>query len=89
MAQAQTLLNVPEKASSILLSSSPGELTKPGQEREFRNSLKGQHITIPNLYSLLPEWKVKLHPQYERARDEVFNPWIRRYVRPTYMENFK
>ncbi|EFE40857.1 hypothetical protein TRV_04416 [Trichophyton verrucosum HKI 0517] len=42
----------------------------------FRNSLKGQEASIPSLYSLFPEWSPKLHEEYERARDEVINPWL-------------
>ncbi|EZF34979.1 hypothetical protein H109_04761 [Trichophyton interdigitale MR816] len=44
--------------------------------QEFRNSLKGQEISIPSLYSLFPEWSPRLHEGYERARDEVINPWL-------------
>ncbi|KAJ5963615.1 terpenoid synthase [Penicillium vulpinum] len=43
---------------------------------KFRESLQGQPVYLPNLYSLLPEWKVRIHPQYRRAREEVLNPWI-------------
>ncbi|KAL4913980.1 terpenoid synthase [Aspergillus aurantiobrunneus] len=47
---------------------------------EFRQSIRGQTATLPNLYALFPEWKPRLHAEYERARDEVLNPWIERWV---------
>lgn len=49
---------------------------------QFRNSLKGQRVTIPSLYSLFPDWNNKLHKDYQRARDQVLNPWLKRYVYP-------
>ncbi|OOF91999.1 hypothetical protein ASPCADRAFT_399843 [Aspergillus carbonarius ITEM 5010] len=48
--------------------------------QEFRTRLKGQVVTIPDLYNLFPEWKPKLHDQYETARDNVLNPWLERWV---------
>jgi hypothetical protein len=45
---------------------------------EFRLSVRGQTGSLPNLYYLFPEWKPLLHPEYERARDEVLNPWLER-----------
>ncbi|KAM5507116.1 hypothetical protein McanMca71_002025 [Microsporum canis] len=59
-------------------SSAAPETLLPHQE--FRKSLKGQEASIPNLYSLLPEWSPRLHKEYERARDEVVNPWLQRWV---------
>ncbi|EAW13942.1 terpene synthase family protein [Aspergillus clavatus NRRL 1] len=47
---------------------------------DFRDSLRGQSVVLPNLYSLFPEWKPRLHPEYARARDESLNPWIERWV---------
>ncbi|KAL3472130.1 isoprenoid synthase domain-containing protein [Aspergillus californicus] len=46
----------------------------------FRESLRGQTVTIPNIYHLLPEWKPRMHDEYQRARDKVLNPWIDRWV---------
>ncbi|KAJ5116960.1 hypothetical protein N7456_001308 [Penicillium angulare] len=46
----------------------------------LRESLKGQHVTIPSMYKVFPEWKPQIHPQYLKARDEVLNPWIDRWV---------
>ncbi|KAI9376182.1 isoprenoid synthase domain-containing protein [Aspergillus egyptiacus] len=48
--------------------------------QEFRQSIRGQKATLPNFYTLFPDWKPVLHPEYERARDEVLNPWIQRWV---------
>ncbi|KAE8151972.1 terpenoid synthase [Aspergillus avenaceus] len=47
---------------------------------EFWKSIRGQTTTLPNLYLLFPNWEPRLHPEYLRARDEVFNPWIERWV---------
>lgn len=49
------------------------------RHKAFRWSLEGQTVTIPSMYKLLPEWQPNLHEEYERARDETLNPWIRRY----------
>ncbi|RAH39862.1 terpene synthase family protein [Aspergillus brunneoviolaceus CBS 621.78] len=46
----------------------------------FRQTIRGQTATLPDLYALFPEWKAEIHPDYERARDEVLNPWIERWV---------
>ncbi|KAL2833007.1 isoprenoid synthase domain-containing protein [Aspergillus cavernicola] len=46
----------------------------------FRESLQGQTVTIPNIYHLLPEWKPRMHDEYQRARDKALNPWIERWV---------
>ncbi|OGE47635.1 hypothetical protein PENARI_c039G03306 [Penicillium arizonense] len=46
----------------------------------FRESLEGQTITIPNIYQLIPGWNPRLHKEYERARDDILNPWIERWV---------
>ncbi|KAJ5355415.1 uncharacterized protein N7496_012627 [Penicillium cataractarum] len=46
----------------------------------FRESLEGQIVTIPSIYKLLPEWQPNLHEDYERAREEELDPWIRRWV---------
>lgn len=43
-------------------------------------SLKGQQVTIPSIYETFPKWEAKAHPDYEKARDEVLNPWIDRLV---------
>lgn len=52
----------------------------PVSHVDFRASLKGQRVSIPNLYALFPEWKARIHVDYEKARDEVYNPWLERYV---------
>ncbi|KAF9893955.1 hypothetical protein FE257_008926 [Aspergillus nanangensis] len=44
----------------------------------FRKAIQGQKATLPNFYSLFPDWNPVLHPEYERARDEILNPWIER-----------
>ncbi|KAL4962485.1 terpene synthase family protein [Aspergillus stella-maris] len=44
------------------------------------SSLEGQSVKVPNLLKLLPPSSIKLHLDYEKARDEELNPWIRRYV---------
>jgi hypothetical protein len=49
------------------------------RHKAFRGSLEGQTVTIPSIYKLLPEWQPNLHEEYERARDETLDPWIRRY----------
>ncbi|KAL2833310.1 terpenoid synthase [Aspergillus cavernicola] len=43
-------------------------------------SLQGQHVQLPNLRKLFPSWKLEIHRDYERARDNILNPWIRRWV---------
>ncbi|KAL4971598.1 terpenoid synthase [Aspergillus desertorum] len=59
----------------------PEQTTNPAlSHAEFRVSIRGQKATLPNLYSLFPDWKPELHPEYERARDEVLNPWLERWV---------
>ncbi|KAJ5185255.1 hypothetical protein N7491_006875 [Penicillium cf. griseofulvum] len=45
----------------------------------FRKSLQGERATIPNLYDLFPEWRPRLHPDLQKARDEVLDPWLERY----------
>ncbi|KAL2864293.1 terpene synthase family protein [Aspergillus lucknowensis] len=47
---------------------------------KFRASISGQKATIPNFYTVFPGWTPNIHPEYERARDEVLNPWIERWV---------
>ncbi|KAL4862196.1 hypothetical protein BDV12DRAFT_207368 [Aspergillus spectabilis] len=47
---------------------------------EFRESIRGQQATLPNFYTLFPDWKPDLHPEYGRAREEFLNPWIERWV---------
>lgn len=54
------------------------------RHKAFRGSLEGQTVTIPSMYKLLPEWQPNLHEEYERARDETLDPWIRRYF-PTFL----
>ncbi|KAL4920040.1 terpenoid synthase [Aspergillus aurantiobrunneus] len=49
------------------------------QESVWR-SLEGQHVQVPNLLNLFPTFRVKIHSEYERSRDEVLNPWIRRWI---------
>ncbi|KAL4877963.1 isoprenoid synthase domain-containing protein [Aspergillus karnatakaensis] len=49
-------------------------------QEEIWRSIHGQKVDIPNLLQLFPTWTLKLHPEYARARDEVLNPWIRRWV---------
>ncbi|KAJ5621614.1 hypothetical protein N7528_006397 [Penicillium herquei] len=48
--------------------------------KALRESLKGQNVTIPSMYKVFPEWKPQMHPQYVKARDEVLNPWIDRWI---------
>ncbi|KAL2844068.1 terpenoid synthase [Aspergillus pseudoustus] len=50
------------------------------KQADFWVSLEGQHVRVPYLPRLFPSWKARLHPEYERGRDEVLNPWIRRWV---------
>jgi hypothetical protein len=52
-------------------------LNKETEQDNFWLSVKGQHVRVPYLPNLFLSWKAKLHPDYERARDEVLNPWIR------------
>ncbi|KAF7951483.1 hypothetical protein EAE96_006792 [Botrytis aclada] len=63
---------------SIDLARAEHESEAPHQE--FLKPLKGQTAIIPNLYSLFPEWKQKLHKDHERARNDVLNPWLARWV---------
>ncbi|KAL2808542.1 terpenoid synthase [Aspergillus granulosus] len=57
------------------------QTTQPTKSlEEFRASIRGQRATLPNFYAIFPDWKPDLHPEYERARDEVLNPWIERWV---------
>ncbi|KAL5002000.1 terpenoid synthase [Aspergillus recurvatus] len=52
--------------------------------------IRGQKATLPNLYALFPDWKPVLHPEYERARDEVLNPWLECWVpNPTTARKFQ
>jgi hypothetical protein len=44
-------------------------------------ALQGQHVIVPNVRQLFPSWKPRIHVEYEKARDEVLNPWIRRWVK--------
>lgn len=68
----------PHKKGVLYKAATAPETLLPHQE--FRNSLKGQEISIPSLYSLFPEWSPRLHEEYERARDEVINPWLDRWA---------
>ncbi|KAL4906192.1 hypothetical protein BDW74DRAFT_177213 [Aspergillus multicolor] len=47
---------------------------------EFRESIRGQKATLPTFYSLFPEWRPVLHPEYEKVRDDILNPWLERWV---------
>ncbi|KAL2826947.1 isoprenoid synthase domain-containing protein [Aspergillus pseudoustus] len=57
----------------------PSIIEQSNQDAIWR-SLTGQTVSVPNLAKLLPSWDFKIHPEYERARDEFLNPWIRRWV---------
>ncbi|KAJ5671880.1 hypothetical protein N7507_001007 [Penicillium longicatenatum] len=46
----------------------------------FRESLGGQKVTIPNVYEILPEWKPRTHKEYKRAKEDVLDPWIEKWV---------
>ncbi|KAJ5702268.1 hypothetical protein N7488_009816 [Penicillium malachiteum] len=46
----------------------------------LRDTLEGQKITIPSIYQTFPNWKVRLHQDYQKARDEALNPWLRKWV---------
>ncbi|KAL4799522.1 isoprenoid synthase domain-containing protein [Aspergillus venezuelensis] len=46
---------------------------------DLRKTIEGQHVTVPSLYQLAPDWKPSIHPDYVKAR-EVLDPWIRRWV---------
>ncbi|GFN14976.1 terpene synthase family protein [Aspergillus tubingensis] len=56
------------------------EFYNSDQYIQLRESIKGRNVTIPNLYKLLPDWELKIHPMYQKARDECLAPWMRRYV---------
>ncbi|KAL3475417.1 terpenoid synthase [Aspergillus californicus] len=43
-------------------------------------SIQHQQVQVPNLGRLFPSWKARIHPEYEKCRDEVLNPWIRHWV---------
>ncbi|KAL5340249.1 terpenoid synthase [Aspergillus crustosus] len=49
-------------------------------QEDIWRSINGQHVQIPNMLQLFPSWTLKLHPEYDRARDEILDPWIRRWV---------
>ncbi|GKZ30060.1 terpene cyclase [Aspergillus brasiliensis] len=51
------------------------------RRQQLCESLKGQCVVLPNLYSLFPDWTPTLHPDYVKARDESTNPWIERFVK--------
>ena len=53
-------------------------LHTPQALEKFRASFGGQKTTLPNFYSIFPDWKPFLHSEYRRVRDEVLNPWIER-----------
>ncbi|KAL2842627.1 terpenoid synthase [Aspergillus pseudodeflectus] len=55
-------------------------LNKETEQDNFWRLLEGQHVRVPYLPNLFPSWKARLHSDYERARDEVLNPWIRTWV---------
>ncbi|KAL4764236.1 terpene synthase family protein [Aspergillus foveolatus] len=69
----------------------PERTTNPALSlAEFRKSIRGQKATLPNFYSLFPDWIPDLHPEYERARDEILNPWLERWVpNPTTARKFQ
>ena len=56
------------------------EQAKETPYKTFRESLDGQTVTIPSIYKLVPEWQPNLHEDYLRAREEVLDPWIMKYV---------
>jgi hypothetical protein len=55
-------------------------ITEQSNQDAMWRSLNGQTVSVPNLFKLLPSWKLKIHPEYERMRDEFLNPWIRQSV---------
>ncbi|KAJ5776525.1 uncharacterized protein N7511_001536 [Penicillium nucicola] len=56
------------------------DILKPAVHVNFRKSLQGQKVTIPSIYETFPEWKPQVHPEYKRARAEVLDPWIQKWV---------
>ncbi|KAJ5718943.1 hypothetical protein N7493_007398 [Penicillium malachiteum] len=46
----------------------------------LRESILGQKVTIPSIYETFPDWKPRVHHDYQRTRDEVLNPWIQKLV---------
>ncbi|OGM44849.1 hypothetical protein ABOM_006119 [Aspergillus bombycis] len=55
-------------------------MLQPTLHADFWQSIRGQTAMLPNLYMLFADWKPSLHPEYPRARDEILNPWIERWV---------
>ncbi|KAJ5887669.1 hypothetical protein N7495_007710, partial [Penicillium taxi] len=55
-------------------------LTGATAHAALRRSILGQKVTIPSIYKTFPEWKPQQHQDYKRARDEVLNPWIEKWV---------
>ncbi|KAL2867731.1 terpene synthase family protein [Aspergillus lucknowensis] len=50
------------------------------QYTKLRKSIRGQYVTIQNLFRLLPDWQPNIHQDYSKAREESLNPWLRRWV---------
>ncbi|KAJ0424720.1 terpenoid synthase [Aspergillus carlsbadensis] len=66
-------------ASLTTTSTNPGlKINLPHQD--FRRTLRGQRATIPNLNDLFPEWTPRFHPDWQKAREEVLDPWLQRWV---------
>lgn len=61
--------------------------TEPAAHVALRKSILGQTITIPSIYETFPDWKPQQHQHYQRARDEVLNPWIQRSVSLLYLHD--
>ncbi|KAL4901765.1 isoprenoid synthase domain-containing protein [Aspergillus multicolor] len=65
-------------APSILADAPELKTSLPHQA--FCKALRGQRATIPNLYTLFPDWTPRFHPAWRKARDEVLDPWLERWV---------
>ncbi|KAL3477191.1 terpenoid synthase [Aspergillus californicus] len=55
-------------------------MSSDANQQALRREIEGRRVEVPDLFDLLPQTDIKLHPDYAKARDEVLNPWIRRWV---------
>lgn len=61
--------------TTTVLVSPPSTLAVEDPCAPVIEALRGQRLNIPDLFAIYPDWKGKLHPNYEQVREE-FEQWL-------------
>ncbi|KAL4877351.1 isoprenoid synthase domain-containing protein [Aspergillus karnatakaensis] len=73
-------LNSTMTTSSTATSATSAALKLSLPHQDFCRTLRGEQATIPNLNELFTEWEPRFHPDWQKAREEVLDPWLQRWV---------